>query len=265
MENNTITFFDTIVDELSGKAFTKEDLQQIRERQGLVRPAVSTASSKATSGKGLRADINDINNLQHPLHRFRGLDVVLRGGAVNKAQRPHCNTYNSNETIDDNVWMSKDGFSIRNITSYPELSDDELRMLSELMKYYDYSPSDCHDGQSSQFIEELKQHRENITEWYKFLYPPYMGGELSRGEYDKEAWEYAQRIKLIRTSSGDDAKAWVELYSNKEYVKKIMEEAVKVYIEQQAAHLRSPRNTTVKKGLTDEERKINIIQRLRLI
>ena len=44
-----------------------------------------------------------------------------------------------------------------------------------------------------------------------------------------------------------------------------MEEAVKVYIEQQAAHLRSPRNTTVKKGLTDEERKINIIQRLRLI
>ena len=32
MENNTMTLFDTIVDELSGKEFTKEDLQQIQER-----------------------------------------------------------------------------------------------------------------------------------------------------------------------------------------------------------------------------------------
>ena len=122
MEHNAMTLFETIVDEFSGKEFTKEDL---------------------------------MNKLRHNDSIF--VDDV-------------------NQSPDDNVWMSKDGFSIRNITSYPELSDDELRMLSELMKYYDYSPSDCHDGQSSQFIEELKQHRENITEWYKFLYPPYMGG-----------------------------------------------------------------------------------------
>ena len=32
MENNTVTLFETIVDEFSGKEFTKEDLQQIQER-----------------------------------------------------------------------------------------------------------------------------------------------------------------------------------------------------------------------------------------
>ena len=32
MENNKTTLFDTIAHELSGKAFTKEDLQQIQER-----------------------------------------------------------------------------------------------------------------------------------------------------------------------------------------------------------------------------------------
>ena len=32
MENNTVTLFETIVNQLSGKEFTKEDLQQIQER-----------------------------------------------------------------------------------------------------------------------------------------------------------------------------------------------------------------------------------------
>ena len=37
MENNTMTLFETIVDELSGKEFTKEDLQQLQERHQVAR------------------------------------------------------------------------------------------------------------------------------------------------------------------------------------------------------------------------------------
>ena len=36
MENNTMTLFETIVDELSGKEFTKKDLQQIQGRRRAV-------------------------------------------------------------------------------------------------------------------------------------------------------------------------------------------------------------------------------------
>ena len=45
MENNTMTLFETIVDELSGKEFTKEDLQQIQERHQAARRQAETGNS----------------------------------------------------------------------------------------------------------------------------------------------------------------------------------------------------------------------------
>ena len=123
MENNTMTFFNTIVDEFSGKEFTKEDL---------------------------------MNKLRHNDSIF--VDDV-------------------NQSPDDNVWMSKDGFSIINITNYPELSDDKLRMLSELMKYYDSIPGDCHDDQSSQFMRDLKSNRMGIECWYNSIFPQKISSE----------------------------------------------------------------------------------------
>ena len=45
MENNTMTLFETIVDELSGKEFTKEDLQQIQERYQAARRRAETGNS----------------------------------------------------------------------------------------------------------------------------------------------------------------------------------------------------------------------------
>ena len=45
MENNKTTLFDTIVVELSGKEFTKEDLQQIQERYQDARRQAETGNS----------------------------------------------------------------------------------------------------------------------------------------------------------------------------------------------------------------------------
>ena len=170
MENNTMTFFNTIVDEFSGKEFTKEDL---------------------------------MNKLRHNDSIF--VDDV-------------------NQSPDDNVWMSKDGFSIINITNYPELSDDKLRMLSELMEYYDSIPGDCHDDQSSQFMRDLKSNRMGIECWYNSIFPQ----KIRAAEIETRAMKFVQHIRDMRCTSGEPngagAEAWRDIYDNEDYCRRIIEQ-----------------------------------------
>ena len=51
MENNTVTLFETIVNQLSGKEFTKEDLQQIQERHEVARRRAVTPHLEASIKK----------------------------------------------------------------------------------------------------------------------------------------------------------------------------------------------------------------------
>ena len=51
MENNTMTLFETIAHELSGKEFTKEDLQQIQERHEVARRRAVTPHLEASIKK----------------------------------------------------------------------------------------------------------------------------------------------------------------------------------------------------------------------
>ena len=168
MENNTMTLFETIVDEFSGKEFTKEDL---------------------------------MNKLRH--------DSIFVDGVKH---------------LSNDVWMSKNGFSIINITNYPELSDDKLRMLSKLMKYYDSILGDCHDDQSSQFIRDLKSNRMGIECWYNSIFPQ----KISSAEIETRAMKFVQHIRDMRCTSGQPngagAEAWRDIYDNEDYCRRIIEQ-----------------------------------------
>ena len=126
--------------------------------------------------------------------------------------------YNADESIEDNIWIGKDKFSI--IESYPELSEEEIRMLSEIMKLYTYEPScPSNSALALAFIGGRKRHRKNISQWYKSLFL----NELIKEEYDKDSMEVALNFKTGRCNKD---KLWIELYSNEKYCKKIIEQDI---------------------------------------
>ena len=196
MENNTTTFFDTIVKEFSGKEFTKEEL---------------------------------IDKLKKEVF--------------------------SNKTIDDNVWSSKNGFSI--VNSYPELSDEEFKMLSEIMGFYNYTSSNRDNGIAGRFIDTLKRYRKNISQWHDYIF-----SKALTEEHDKNSTEIAYQLKGARTSQ----RVWPELYSNEEYCKKIIENDKKRYYLNVIEELeyKEKGEKRIEKKVTNETRKTRLMNNLGL-
>ena len=76
--------------------------------------------------------------------------------------------YNSKEEISCDVWLSKDKFSIIHVEEFPELSEEELKLLSEIKGKYG---SISEEQSPPHFMDSLKIHRKNIVQWHDSLFP----------------------------------------------------------------------------------------------
>ena len=141
--------------------------------------------------------------------------------------------YNSEKEINEEVWTGKNKFSIIGVEEYPELSEEESRMLLEIMDLYNYVPCGCFS--TSQFIKDLKGindtghqvtrvcNRKNISQWYMSLFP-------TEEEHNKNGSRYFEDLKQLRLWPGNKfEKVWTKFYTNEEYCNKIMEKDIDTY------------------------------------
>ena len=142
----------------------------------------------------------------------------------------------------EDALRDKDKFSIIHVEGYPELSNEEYKMVSEIMLLHDYYvPCGCFSD--SQFIRDLKHHRKNknILQWYTSFFPT--------EEQDNEfALEYFNELKRIRLFYPRRCAIWSELYDNEEYCNKIMKKDIetnKKYREDKIRHLRGLENEPI--------------------
>ena len=136
--------------------------------------------------------------------------------------------YNSEKEINEEVWTGKNKFSIIGVEEYPELSEEESKMLLEIMDLYSgFSAS------QAQFIKDLKGindtgtrvrvcNRKNISQWYMSLFP-------TEEEHNKNALEYFESLKQLRMMARIPRKVWTKFYNNEEYCNKIMEKDIDTY------------------------------------
>ena len=165
--------------------------------------------------------------------------------------------YNSEKEIDEEVWTGTNKFSIIRVEEYPELSEEESKMLLEIMDLYSgfsASPSQfikdavqagdraraglpeldpfTQEG-PSQFIKDFKGindtgrrvrvcNRKNISQWYMSLFP-------TEEEHNKNALKYFESLKHLRMMSRITRKVWTKFYTNEEYCNKIMEKDIDTY------------------------------------
>ena len=134
-------------------------------------------------------------------------------------------TLSSKEEIPCDVWLSKDKFSIIHVEEYPELSEEELELLSEIKGKYGFISE---EQSPPHFMEALKIHRKNIVQWHGSLFPKPVIIE----DIDKEDLAQAVRIKEARCSTLHDADIWTELYANDEYSEKIMKSDIDGWVKQ---------------------------------
>ena len=150
-------------------------------------------------------------------------------------------TFSSKEGISCDVWLSKDKFSIIHVEGYPELSNEEYRMVTEILDLHGYINCGCFQG--SEFTQDLKVNRKNktILQWYTSFFPT--------EEQDNEfALEYFNELKRIRLFYPRRCAIWSELYDNEEYCNKIMEKDIetnKKYREDKIRHLQGLENEPI--------------------
>ena len=140
--------------------------------------------------------------------------------------------YNSEKEINEEVWTGTNKFSIIRVEEYPELNEEESRMLLEIMDLYNYVPCGCFS--TSQFIKDLKGindtghqvtrvcNRKNISQWYMSLFP-------TAEEHNKNALKYFESLKHLRMMSRIPRKVWTKFYTNEEHCNKIMEKDIDTY------------------------------------
>ena len=141
----------------------------------------------------------------------------------------------------EDALRDKDKFSIIHVEGYPELSNEEYQMVTEIMSLHDYVPCGCFSD--SKFIQDLKVNRKNktILQWYTYLFP-------TEEQHNKYALDRSKELKSIREFSPRGRILWSELYTNEEYCKKIMEkdnETFKKYREDEIIHLRGLGNKPI--------------------
>ena len=141
----------------------------------------------------------------------------------------------------EDALRDKDKFSIIHVEGYPELSNEEYRMVTEILDLHGYINCGCFQG--SEFTQDLRRHRKNkkILQWYTSFFPT----EEQDNEY---ALEYFNELKRLRLFSPGGRAIWSELYDNEEYCNKIMEKDIetnKKYREDKIRHLRGLENEPI--------------------
>ena len=185
--------------------------------------------------------INQMEYFQSIVDEFSGTEFTTEDLKKRFAET----IYNSDEEIDERVWISGNKFSIIGVEEYPELSGEELQMLSEIMELYGYIPCGCFG--SSKFIQDLQKakfprserdekgyNRKNILQWYTSLFP-------TEDQRNENALDCSKQLKSLREFSRRGRILWSELYTNEEYCKKIIEkdnETFKKWREDEIIHLR---------------------------
>ena len=120
-------------------------------------------------------------------------------------------TLSSKEEIPCDVWLSKDKFSIIHVEEYPELSEEELELLSEIKGKYGFISE---EQSPPHFMDALKIHRKNIVQWHDSLFPKPVIIE----DIDKE--DLATIIKVLgEEKDGRIIANEIDKYRNKKPIK----------------------------------------------
>ena len=173
--------------------------------------------------------------------------------------------YNSEKEINEEVWTGTNKFSIIGVEEYPELSEEESRMLLEIMDLYNYDYVPCGCSSTSQFIKDAVQAgnraragaragaraaalgQEGPSQFIKDLKGIndtgtrvrvcnrknisqwYMSLFPTEEEHNKNALEYFESLKHLRMMARIPRKVWTKFYNNEEYCNKIMEKDIDTY------------------------------------
>ena len=191
-----------------------------------------SGDERATARANLRAEAvrsasdAELEFFQSIANEFSGTEFTMED-LIERFVKTRFNSYE--EALTD-----KDNFSIIHVEGYPELSNEEYKMVTEIMLLHDYVPCGCFSD--SKFIQDLKVNRKNktILQWYTSLFPT----EEQDNEY---ALEYFKELKRLRLFSPGGRAIWSELYANEEHCNKIMEkdmEKDKKYREDKIRHQR---------------------------